>query len=205
MPAHKRSCLRQTEWHGPTEFSLREKRCCPAGKLHFAHPERRTGFYASSTASGPPSPTGEGFAAGASPRPTMVPQIGQAAMRAKNGKRADFRGNYASKSAIMHKIAETAKNRILRCFCRRQFCGKTGGKNRKNRLAGASIHHANKSPPHKHEKSHPCTRIAQKCHFRLIFGHFPADLCTQKHPFSPTANYRNSLLGILRGADALIQ
>ena len=23
-----------------TEFSLREKRCCPAGKLHFGHPER---------------------------------------------------------------------------------------------------------------------------------------------------------------------
>ena len=83
----------------------------------------------------------------------------------EEGKQADFRGNYASKSAIMHKIAETAKNRILRCFCDRQFCGKNRGKNRKNRLAGVSIHHANKSPPHKHEKSSPCIQIAQKCRF----------------------------------------
>ena len=133
-----------------TEFSLREKRCCPAGKLHWCN-------------------------------------------AGNEGKQADFRGNYASKSAIMHKIAKTAKNRILRCFCSRQFWGKNGGKNRKNRLTGVSIHHANKGPPHKHEKTHPCIQNAQKCPFRLIFGHFAADLCTQKHPFSPTANYRNSL------------
>ena len=129
-------------------------------------------------------------------RKTVLP-CGQIALVQRGGidegKQADFWGNYASKSAIMHKIAETAKNRILRCFCNRQFCGKNGGKNRKNRLMLASIHHANKSPPHKHEKSHPCIQIAQKCRFRLIFGHFPADLCTQKPPFSPTANYRNSL------------
>ena len=86
------------------------------------------------------------------------------------GKRADFRGNYASKSAIMHKIAETAKNRILRGFDNRQFCGKNGGKNRKNRLAGASIHHANKSPPHKHEN-----RIrASKTHKCAVLGLFSA-------------------------------
>jgi hypothetical protein len=111
----------------------------------------------------------------------------------EEGKQADFRGNYASKSAIMHKIAKSAKNRILRCFGDRQFWVKNRGKNREKRLTLASIHHANKSPPHKHEKSHSCIQIAQKCRFCAIFGHFPADLCTQKHPFSPTANYRNSL------------
>ena len=109
----------------------------------------------------------------------------QNATRAKNGKQADLRGNYTSKSAIMHKIAGTAKNRILRGFGDRRFCGKNGGKNRKKRLTLASIHHANKSPPHKHEKTPPCIQIAQKCRFRLIFGRFPADLCTQKHPFPP--------------------
>ena len=99
----------------------------------------------------------------------------------EEGNQADFRGNYASKSAIMHKIAETAKNRILRCFGKRRFWGKNGGKNRKNRLAGTSIHHANKSPSRKHEKSPSCIQNAQKCRFRL----FSRRSMHPKTPFFP--------------------